>query len=252
MKIEIDLPPEMEPLQEDLQRFFEVMIVKLFENVHKGKWESIGIDNAVALLHDEMDELKDALQEGVVDSIIGECADVANFALIISSMAISGRDNPFASSVKLGRPMEFVNWALEQETDCCLIWPFKSRTGPNLEYGSLSKGQSEFGRRAHRVICGMAHGKPPTPEHHAAHGCGNSLCMNKRHVRWATADENMQDKVAHGTNFTTVKLTLEDAREMRSLRKNGATFKELSKRYEVSNTTVSLVINGHTHKDGMV
>jgi hypothetical protein len=51
--------------------------------------------------------------------------------------------------------------------------------------------------RVPRIVCGEAHGPPPTPKHHAAHdtpnGCIGGLCVNGEHLRWATARENQQD-----------------------------------------------------------
>lgn len=54
---------------------------------------------------------------------------------------------------------------------------------------------------ASRVMCELAHGKPPTAEHEAAHSCGNGHlgCINPKHLRWATHIENEADKLMHGT-----------------------------------------------------
>src|SRR4051812_22283993 len=65
--------------------------------------------------------------------------------------------------------------------DCgCLIWPFcKSSYG----YGMLRfRGRKT---PASRVMCVMAHGEPPTLEHHAAHDCGNGDrgCVHPVHLR---------------------------------------------------------------------
>lgn len=76
----------------------------------------------------------------------------------------------------------------------CITWPYsQGRNG----YGLLwFDGRSRF---AHRVICQIVHGNPPTDTHHAAHSCGVRHCVNPDHLRWATPLENTLDKHLHGT-----------------------------------------------------
>lgn len=198
-ELRIPLPAEMEPYRHDLEYFVATMVRKLHENSHKGKWENIGIGDAMRLLDGELNELMDALSSGEETNIWEEAADVSNFCLIISSMVYSGRSNPFASSVQRGRAWDFLNWAAKQDVDYCLLWPYRSRCGPNQEYGQINKGLSSHGRRAHRVVCALAHGDPPTPDHHAEHLCGNSLCVNPKHLKWSTPLENQNRKKEHGT-----------------------------------------------------
>lgn len=83
------------------------------------------------------------------------------------------------------------------EGDDCLIWPF-FRLQPG-GYGSFGfNGRLYY---AHRMMCEMVHGAPPTPEHHAAHSCGRGHdgCVNPNHLSWKTASENLLDKRGHGT-----------------------------------------------------
>lgn len=76
------------------------------------------------------------------------------------------------------------------EGDACLPWPF----------ARLPEGYGQFGRLgrsyiAHRFMCRMAHGEPPTPQHQAAHDCGKGHegCINPRHLSWKTPHENLMD-----------------------------------------------------------
>lgn len=48
-----------------------------------------------------------------------------------------------------------------------------------------------------RHMCKLKNGDPPTPDHEAAHSCGNGKhgCINPNHLRWATDAENMADTV---------------------------------------------------------
>jgi hypothetical protein len=82
------------------------------------------------------------------------------------------------------------------EDDACLIWPFGRMKGG---YGAI--WFREKTTPAHRAMCVLAHGEPPTPKHHAVHSCGqgHAGCVNPQHLRWATAVENYADAIAHGT-----------------------------------------------------
>ncbi len=76
----------------------------------------------------------------------------------------------------------------------CLIWPY-SRIGKYGAYSIRNKGTY-----AHVVVCTIAHGKKLSMRHQAAHRCGNTLCVNPQHLRWATPKQNCADKVLHGTD----------------------------------------------------
>lgn len=79
----------------------------------------------------------------------------------------------------------------------CLIWPF-GRFADGRAKGAFGAGKS---RVAARAMCEERHGPPPTSSHEAAHSCGNGYggCVNPEHLRWATRQENEDDKEAHGT-----------------------------------------------------
>lgn len=93
-----------------------------------------------------------------------------------------------------------VRWLHEHanhEGDECLIWPF----GKNWNgYGQLGAGDG-LTAYAHRTMCVIAHGPPPTPKHMAAHSCNNGHggCVHPKHLSWKTNRENMADRQAAGT-----------------------------------------------------
>src|SRR4051812_5100930 len=93
---------------------------------------------------------------------------------------------------------EAVAWLREHALYCgddCLIWPFSRARG----YGNFGYlGKNIY---AHRFMCELIHGPAPTPDHHAAHSCGNGhkACVNPMHITWKTSSENMRDKELHGT-----------------------------------------------------
>lgn len=86
---------------------------------------------------------------------------------------------------------------VSHDGDECLIWPFQ-RLQSDGRAAVKYKGKQTI---AARVMCEMAHGAPPTPEHEAAHSCGKGHlgCVNPKHLRWATRVENKADMLGHGT-----------------------------------------------------
>jgi hypothetical protein len=101
---------------------------------------------------------------------------------------------------------------------------------------------------AHRVIFEMLHGSPPTSDHVAAHSCFNGAkgCVNPRHIRWATASENEQDKVASGTSnrgerHGMSKLSEDDVRAIRDL-EGAMPQTEIARTFGISKWTVGEII----------
>lgn len=79
----------------------------------------------------------------------------------------------------------------------CHPWPFfRDRGG----YGRANYDGKGYG--AHRLVCLIRNGEPPTPQHQAAHLCGGGVrgCCHPGHLIWATLAENATHKVEHGTN----------------------------------------------------
>lgn len=76
--------------------------------------------------------------------------------------------------------------------DCCLIWPFG---GNSTGYGLVTfRGQNQT--YAHRAMCILVNGEPPTPNHQAAHSCGRGTdgCVSPHHLSWKTPSENQFDR----------------------------------------------------------
>lgn len=123
----------------------------------------------------------------------------------------------------------------------CLIWPYSRTKG----YGVMTID----GHRAyvHREACIKVHGHPPTPNHLAAHNCGNGHqgCCNPTHVYWATNAENQKDRVRDGTyQFgelnPTAKLTEADVLAIRAM-KGEKLQREIADMFGISRENVSAI-----------
>lgn len=132
--------------------------------------------------------------------------------------------------------------------DFCLVWPFYRN--PN-GYGMCRFGDKS--RWAHRLMCEMAHGSPPTLEHEAAHSCGNGDggCCNPRHLSWKTPTENRRDSIEHGTSIRVRRgrsRRLSDAQvvEIKSL-KGKLTQQEIADRYGISQPMVRAIFTGRAY-----
>ena len=105
--------------------------------------------------------------------------------------------DPTGGCTPQGKPMEFLLAAIGRETDGCILWPYGSNNG----YGRVYLNGIQY--PAPRLVLMLTEGDPPSPRHYAAHepvACHNSLCINKRHLRWATPAENEADKILDGTS----------------------------------------------------
>lgn len=141
-------------------------------------------------------------------------------------------------------------WAREHASfagDDCLIWPFNRNRGG---YGVFKSERVRW--KAHRFICTLAFGPPPTPRHEAAHSCGKGAagCVSPRHLRWATPAENGTDRILHGTSnrgdqHGMSKLTEDDVRQIRSLA-GVQTLRDIGEQFGIAQSHASMIINRKT------
>jgi hypothetical protein len=95
-----------------------------------------------------------------------------------------------------GAGIQFLKGLLTYQGDDCVVWPL-SRDG-RVGRGRVGWNGKQYW--AHRLMCILAHGEPPTPEHQAAHECGKGHygCVNPRHLSWKTNSENQLDRAKNG------------------------------------------------------
>jgi hypothetical protein len=79
-----------------------------------------------------------------------------------------------------GRGIAFLRENVGYASDDCLPWPM-SRGARDV---SAFVGFEGHWYSAHRVMCILAHGKPPAKGYMAAHTCGDSNCVNPKHLFW--------------------------------------------------------------------
>lgn len=132
-----------------------------------------------------------------------------------------------------------------QYDEWCLIWPFSTTRG----YGRFSYlGKAYY---AHHFMCELARGEAPSDRHEAAHSCGDTACVNPKHLSWKTPGENALDNRQHGTHVrsrygSAGKITAEQADAIRS-QKGIKTLWQLADEYGVSESAISNVWTGKTH-----
>jgi NTP pyrophosphatase (non-canonical NTP hydrolase) len=71
-------------VRQEVKRFAEVMERKLQENDHKGGWRGEHPAWLLGRLLEEISELEEALRQANRRAIERECADIANFAMMIA------------------------------------------------------------------------------------------------------------------------------------------------------------------------
>lgn len=83
----ITIPSECAQYAHDIRRFVDAMLFKLEKNAEKGRWETYSVQDAFSLMQKEVEELFRELG-GNSMKVVMEAADVANFAMIVASIAV--------------------------------------------------------------------------------------------------------------------------------------------------------------------
>lgn len=143
---------------------------------------------------------------------------------------------------KTGHATSFLEAAIRSQTDDCIIWP----------HGLFGNGYGAYKKTtAHRAVCEAVHGSPRDGKTCAAHSCGARLCVNPRHLRWATPQENSQDMISHGTSNKGERhpgavFSEAQVAQIKSALSAGQSAYSLAREWGVSNTTIRNIRYGLT------
>ncbi len=136
---------------------------------------------------------------------------------------------------------------LEQHLDhddreFCLIWPLsRAQNG----YPTAGKGNAI---RPHRIMCEHRHGPPPSPEHQAAHSCGNGHlgCVNPWHLNWKTPAENQIERYQQqGGQMPRFRLRPDQVDEIRSMKGRERTV-DTAARFQCTEANIRQIQSGKT------
>lgn len=151
------------------------------------------------------------------------------------------------------RSLEISAWYenAKRHTDIsnCLIWPFSRHAHTGRAIWAKHDPRTNI---VPRLMCWDVYGDPPTPDHHAAHSCGNGHlgCVNPNHLRWATPKENVADQIAHGTYFRGPRGKPLSWDKVRLVRKQGMyrSAREIAKEQGMSIEAVQGIIRNVTYR----
>ena len=103
----------------------------------------------------------------------------------------------------------------------------------------------------HRCVAKVFLGDRSAEGLHALHEDGNKLNNKKENLYWGTHEQNMKDKIRHGTVFRpqgekcgSAKLKEADIYGIRELRSTGVTQQEIADFFGVSRRLISYILSG--------
>lgn len=150
--------------------------------------------------------------------------------------------------VILGRPPTPVMvrfWNQVRKTDNCWEW-IGAKDGDG--YGQFTTTNKK-NNRAHRFSYEI-HKGPIAKGLRVLHSCDNPSCVNPNHLSLGTDADNLKDAInkgrlkLKGEHNPSSKLTENQVREIRELRKSGVSIKDIAARYKVSDFPIRGIING--------
>ena len=154
--------------------------------------------------------------------------------------------DPTAGRTPEGEPLRWLRKSMPFFSESCVRWPYARK---EEGYGAVLYEGVIMG--AHRAACFIAHGPPPAPDMVAAHSCGKGHegCVNHKHLRWATHQENVADRALHerlgiARPRKGLKLTEQNVEEILAFR-GKEKIATLAKRFGVHQSMISKIHNGH-------
>lgn len=152
---------------------------------------------------------------------------------------------------KQGDPRRFLDKAIGYAGDDHMIWPYA--TGGKRDYPYPQMRDGDRVRYVTRMVLYATVGPPPAPDSQAAHDpleCNIPLCVNRRHLRWASPAENHADIELAGNRRRggDVPGAVLDAAKVEVIRSNpgGLSQREMADLFGCSQSTISRVATGQT------
>lgn len=112
----------------------------------------------------------------------------------------------------------------------------------------LSRGAEKKSKSVHQLVCEAFCGPRPSPEHVVAHYDGNRGNNTPTNLRWATAQENLEDSIrhgiVHGEGNPSNKLKAHEVLEIIALRDKGLSCRAIARKYSVAETTIENITKG--------
>ena len=132
------------------------------------------------------------------------------------------------------------------KTDECLPWPFLRYSDG---YGRV-RWEGASRRATHVALIMSGRGDRPQDQE-CLHSCNRPSCVNPRHIRWGTSQENSRDaiksnRVIYGEASTAAKLSSADVEHIKSFLANGNSVASIARRFQVGWATVADIQKGRT------
>lgn len=193
---------------------------------------------AKRITHDTKTKVIEKFLDGVTINIISELLNVSKTSiqkiLKESNITRHSRQKP---------PLYRTFWEKVNKSGECWTW---TRSKNSDGYGNISiNGKLD---KAHRVAWILTNGEIPN-KLHVLHTCDNPSCVNPNHLYLGNHQDNMRDKRnrkrgrgQNGEKCHLSKLTENQVKEIRELSSTGISYKDLSKKFNVSYQNIREIV----------
>lgn len=133
----------------------------------------------------------------------------------------------------------FNKYHTKESQDDCWIWTgAKTKDG----YGKIQVGPKLL--LAHRLSLEIYLGRPITEGMFVLHSCDNPSCINPKHLREGTNQDNVCDMTSRGRHVGNKKLTWDQVADIRS--RVGQSGVSLAAEFGVTTANISQILKGRT------